>query len=156
DGITSPRRIIPLNGMWQLQPGSDGTVPSHWDHTVQVPALVDVAAPSYQWKHAKFHWYRKLFDVREQSELAFIVIEQSMFGTDVWLNGKHLGGTIACYTSQEYDAREALRPGSNELIVRVGRRDELPPESAVGNDQERAEWIPGIWGDVYILQCGNP
>jgi len=25
-----------------------------------------------------------------------------------------------------------------------------------GNDQERTEWIPGIWGDVYSLQCGNP
>ncbi len=79
-----------------------------------------------------------------------------MFGTDVWLNGELLGGDIACYTSQEYDARSALKMGENELVVRVGQRENLPSHSAVGKDQERTDWIPGIWGDVYVVQCGNP
>jgi hypothetical protein len=93
----------------------------------------------------------------KESELSFIVIEQAMFGTDVWLNDQYLGGEIACYTSQEYDIRSAVRVGTNnDLIVRVGQRENLPPHNAAGNDQERTEWIPGIWGDVYVLQCGNP
>jgi hypothetical protein len=80
-----------------------------------------------------------------------------MFGTEVWLNGIHLGGDIACYTSQEYDAGASLRPdGPNELIVRVGLKETLPPESAVGADQERKTFIPGIWGDVSLIRTGNP
>ena len=79
-----------------------------------------------------------------------------MFGTDVWLNKEHLGGDISCYTSQEYDARDAVRPGTNELVVRVGQKADLPSHSAVGNDQERTDWVPGIWGDVILLQSGNP
>lgn len=145
-----------LNGTWQLQPTNDEAVPPQWDHTVPVPALVDGAEPRHEWKKFHYHWHRKTFNVPDQSELTFIVIEQAMFGTDVWLNGKHLGGDIACYTSQEYDARAALRAGENELIIRVGQREHLPPHSAVGKDQERTEWIPGIWGDVYLLQSGNP
>ncbi len=157
--MKSPRLIIPLNGVWQLQPGNDEIIPSTWAHTAPVPSLVDTAVPPVDWRQYKYHWHKTSFEIPEPSalaDLAFIVIEQAMFGTDVWLNGKHLGGDIACYTSQEYDAREAIRTGANELIVRVGRREDLPPHSAAGNDQERAEWIPGIWGDVYVLQCGNP
>src|SRR5258708_6072093 len=154
--IRSPREILSLNGAWKLQPGNDDTIPSKWEHSVPVPALVDTALPGYEWKKHKYHWYRTSFDVRDTSDNAFIVVEQAMFGTDVWLNGRHLGGDIACYTSQEYDARAAIRSGSNELIVRTGRREDLPPHSAAGRDQERSEWIPGIWGDVSLVQSGNP
>lgn len=150
------RKIIPLNGTWQLQPTNDEGVPSTWRHAVPVPAVVDSATPTYAWEDFKFHWHRRSFTLPEESELAFVVIEQAMFGTDVWLNGTYLGGDIACYTSQEYDARSALRVGENELTIRVGRREDLPPHSAVGKDQERTEWIPGIWGDVYLAQSGNP
>lgn len=152
----SPREITRLNGVWHFQPSNDATPPAVWAHQVPVPALVDSAEPRCDWKEFKYFWYRTTFEVARAAELAFVVIEQSMFGTEVWLNGVRLGGDIACYTSQEYDARGALRIGENELMVRVGRRENLPKHSAVGNDQERSEWIPGIWGDVYILQCGNP
>jgi hypothetical protein len=155
--MINPRTRIILNGTWQLQPTNDEAVPTSWNHTVPVPSVVDAANPKHDWKSFKYHWHRTTFEVAKKSDLAFIVIEQAMFGTDVWLNGKHLGGDIACYTSQEYDARTAIRAGkTNELIVRVGQREHLPPESAVGKDQERTDWIPGIWGDVYLLQCGNP
>src|SRR5712692_4224975 len=148
-----PRTRISLNGTWQLQATNDETLPTTWDHTVPVPALVDIATPLYDWKQFRFHWYRTTFDAENKFELAFILIEQAMFGTDVWLNGIHLGGDIACYTSQEYDIRKAMKVGeTNELVVRVGQRENLPFNSAVGKDQERTEWIPGIWGDVCVLQ----
>ena len=145
-----------LNGTWQLQATNDETLPAAWQHSVPVPALVDCAAPKHNWQKFKFHWYKTTFNAENNHELAFIVIEQAMFGTEVWLNRTRLGGDIACYTSQEYDARRALKTGENELLVRVGTKEDLPPHSAVGKDQERAEWIPGIWGDVHLLQCGNP
>ena len=126
-----PRTRTSLNGTWQFQPTNDETLPSAWKHTVPVPALVDCATPKHGWQTFKFHWHKTAFIAETGPELAFIVIGQAMFGTDVWLNGTHLGGDIACYTSQEYDARPALRNGENELIVRVGLKENLPPHSAV-------------------------
>ena len=153
----NPARLrTSLNGTWQIQSTNDETPPVKWDHSVPVPALVDTAVPKYDWRKFRFHWHKTGFRAENNYDLAFIVIEQAMFGTDVWLNGSHLGGDIACYTSQEYAARALLKSGENELLVRVGRKEDLPPESAVGSDQERAEWIPGIWGDVHFLQSGNP
>lgn len=150
------RRKYLLNGIWFFQPTADDVMPTSWDHTIVVPSVVDCAEPRCRWQEFSYFWYRTTFDIPSLRECAFVVIEQAMFGTEVWLNGTHLGGDIACYTSQEYDARAALKRGVNELIVRVGRREHLPPHSAVGNDQERTEWIPGVWGDVNLTQCGNP
>jgi beta-galactosidase len=153
------RKIISLNGPWRLHPGSAVEPPSLCEHTVPVPALVNAAEPGYDWQKYDYHWYEKTFylDPQSQSELAFLKIEQAMFGTEVWLNGKHLGGDIACYTSQEYDCSDVIRyDWSNHLFVRVGMKHTLPPESAVGKDQERAVFIPGIWGDVSLILSGNP
>ncbi len=157
--LTQPRKIISLNGFWEIQPGEKKSLPSKWDHQVQVPALVDCAEPKYNWQTYDYHCYRKTFRLDElpRYEIAVLTIEQAMFGTEVWLNGKHIGGDIACYTSQEYICTDALLYGQeNELLVRVGSREKLPPESAVGKDQERETFIPGIWGDVYINLSGTP
>lgn len=154
-----PRKKISLIGSWELQPGGKESFPPKWDYEVQVPALVDCAEPKYNWQTYDYHCYRKTFRVDElsQYEIVVLTIEQAMFGTEIWLNGKHIGGDIACYTSQEYICTDALLYGQeNELLVRVGSREKLPPESAVGKDQEREIFIPGIWGDVYINLSGSP
>jgi len=155
----SPRIQHSLNGVWQLQPDEKTTPPSKWDHEAPVPALVDVATPKYDWANHGYHWYRRCFTVSNdfQRELVFLKIDQAMFGTAVWLNGVSLGSDIACYTSQEYELSELINyDKENELLVRVGAKHALPPESAVGKDQENAEFIPGIWGDVKLCFCGNP
>ncbi len=159
-GTQSFRVLHLLSGTWDIAPGSDSGPPGSWASTVPVPALVDAATPPYDWNSAEYHWYHCAFTLSDQERsypLAMLRIEQAMFGTRVWLNGVFLGEDIACYTSQEYDATAALRrEGTNELFVRVGRRDLLPPESAVGKDQERTSFIPGIWGDVLLVLSGIP
>ncbi|MDI6780321.1 MAG: glycoside hydrolase family 2 TIM barrel-domain containing protein [Bacteroidota bacterium] len=153
------RKQISLNDLWELHPGTKDSFPPNWEYRVQVPSLVDCAEPKYNWQSNDYHWYRKTFrlDTDIKNQVAVLTIEQAMFGTEVWLNGKHLGGDIACYTSQEYRCSDVIRyDDENELIVRVGSRNTLPPESAVGKDQERETFIPGIWGDVYLTLSGNP
>jgi len=156
---SKPRVRLSLNGIWQLQPGEKCLPPTNWMHEVQVPALVDAATPPYDVNEHQYHWYRRSIVVPDawRHDLAFLVLDQVMFGTEVWLNGWRVGGDIACYTSQHYDIRGSLRFGlPNELLVRVGSRGSLPVESAVGKDQERSNFIPGIWGDVNLVLCGNP
>jgi hypothetical protein len=151
--------MISLNGAWQIEPGEKEIPPHEWNHKVRVPALIDLAEPAYDWQQDDYHWYRTSFLIggNKRTELAFLNLQQAMFGTEVWLNGTPLGGDIACYTSQEYGLREAIKfDAENELLVRVGAKHTLPPESAVGKDQEKALFIPGIWGDVNLIFCGNP
>jgi len=153
------RKQLSLNGHWQIAPGQKDTAPLQWSHEIPVPGLADLADPAYEWRTHEYHWYRKGFSVSadDRSPSAFLKIGQAMFGTAVWLNGQHLGGDIACYTSQEYDISSHICRGEeNELLVRVGAKTTLPPESAVGKDQERTEFIPGIWGDVELFLTGNP
>ncbi len=153
------RTRIPLNGYWQVAPGTRDVLPEAWSGTLPVPGLLDLTEPAYDWASNDYHWYRTVFLIPKDVAftIAFLRIEQAMFGTAVWLNGNPVGCDIACYTLQEYDVRKALkRDAENELLVRVGLKSTLPPESAVGKDQERSEFIPGIWGDVELVLTGNP
>jgi len=156
--VLSGRIEFSLNGLWEVEPGEKEVIPLEWNHTVPVPSLVDSADPSYPWERYEYHWYRKRFVLPRNvaSRKAFLKIEQSQFGTEVWLNGEHIGGSISCYTSHEYRVDPFLRIGDvNELIVRVGQKHTLPPESAVGNDMERLSFVPGLWGDVKIIFTGS-
>jgi len=153
------RTRILLNGSWKIAPGVKGTPPTGWLHELPVPGLVDLASPGYNWQKHEYHWYRSSFLAPADwlADLAFLRIEQAMFGTEVWVNGKQIGSDIACYTSQEYEISDVVRRGSeNEIFICVGLKSTLPPESAVGRDQERDEFIPGIWGDVELVLTGNP
>ena len=148
------RETKELNGAWEIQPGDRDISPITFEHRVHVPALVDCAAPSYDWQESRFHWYRRTFYVEADklNYLAFLKIEQSMFGTAVWVNGTFVGESISCYTSQEYRIDNYLNCGAeNQIVVRVGQKSTLPPESAVGKDLERLSFIPGIWGDVRLI-----
>ncbi|MEW5798092.1 MAG: DUF559 domain-containing protein [Bacteroidota bacterium] len=150
-----PRNTFSLNGTWKISGGDEKDVPKEFTSTIPVPAVVDMAVPAYDWQRFNFHWYRTSFvvDGLSDRQCMFLKISQSMFGTEVWLNGHHLGGSISCYTSHEYPLHDFLnRNASNELIVRVGAKHTLPPESAVGRDQEKEMYTPGIWGDVS-LEC---
>ncbi|NUN71001.1 MAG: hypothetical protein HUU02_14970 [Bacteroidetes bacterium] len=153
-----PRSVFSLNGRWQLAGGTSAAAPSDFPSTVQVPSVVDTAEPPYDWQTFDHHWYRTAFTIENlrDIEFVFLKIEQSMFGTDVWLNGVHLGGSISCYTSHEYALTPHLKKeGANELVVRVGAKRTLPPESAVGRDQEKEIYTPGIWGDVHLTCVGG-
>jgi len=152
------RISINLNGIWEIEPGGKDNPPTEFTHRIQVPSLVDCAEPSYDWQSQDFHWYRKRFhaDENQIGRPAFLRIEQSMFGTAVWVNGSYAGESISCYTSQEYRIDSFLEyKAENEIIVRIGQRATLPPESAVGKDQERLSFIPGIWGDVELIFTGE-
>lgn len=144
-----------LNGTWQIAPGN--RIPENWKYQVPVPALVDVAIPRFDWQKSDYFFYRKEFTFHrtDDSRTIFLELEQVKYGTEIWLNGEFVGGDIPCYTRQEFDVTAFVKPGQNVLVVRVGQKSTLPPESAVGNDFEKLSFIPGIWGDVWIHVYGS-
>ncbi len=151
---SKPRNTFSLNGTWELQPATVDTVPNSFLHTIPVPSVVDISRPPYEWRKASYHWHKIKFSIdgMNSSQYVFLRIGQSQYGTRVVLNGSIVGESISCYTSQEYRIDPWIRNAEgNCLLVRIGKRSSLPPESAVGNDQERQEFIPGIWGDVSLV-----
>ncbi len=143
-----------LNGSWDIEPGDEK--PDKFFHQITVPSLVDCAEPPFEWENFNYFWYHKPFNLSALNEHArvFLHLEQVQFGTQVHVNHMNVGGDIPCYTSQVFDLTPGIRKGENHLHIRVGRKENLPPESAVGNDFEKPSFIPGIWGDAYIEIAG--
>ena len=80
-----------------------------------------------------------------------------MFGTRVFLNGILLGDHLPSFTPGYFDARPALRTGSNELVLRVGAdRDAVGRAYPDGFDFEKQRYIPGIFDSVELVLSGTP
>jgi len=171
------RTTIPLDGQWQIAEGAltRQPAPADFTRTVPVPGLVDMAAPAFDAvappvadrralpqkdpKRDAF-WYRRTFTLDAAAPLpplAILKIGKAMFGTRVFLNGKLLGDHAPCFTPAFFDARAALKPGENELLIRVGAdRDAVRPAVADGFDFEKERYIPGIFDSVQLILSGAP
>jgi hypothetical protein len=155
---TFPRCTASLNGIWEIAGGTADAPSMPFERTQPVPSLVDCAEPPYAWQDFDYHWYRAYVVLRGEGDVRslFLKLHQAMFGTAIWVNGEKAGESISCYTSQEYKIDEyVLDTQPNELLIRIGAKHTLPPESAVGRDQEKESYAPGIWGDVELFACGE-
>jgi beta-galactosidase/beta-glucuronidase len=107
-----------LDGVWDFFPG---------DHPIE--ALADlqpepITVPGL-WEGQGYldldgaAWYRTGFDLDDDSGFWTLHFGAIMDIADVYLNGIHLGSHDSAFTPFYLDARPALRPGPNELAVRV-------------------------------------
>ena len=157
------RKILSLDGTWQLAESSLDAVPETFDHQVPVPGLVSMARPAFEEvgvksaRRAAF-WYRRTFQFNGPvPAVALLKIHKAMFGAQVLLNGKSLGEHQPCFTPGYFDAKAALREGDNELIIRVGAfTDSLPKVVPTGWDNEKKKYIPGIYDTVELILSGTP
>jgi hypothetical protein len=163
----SPRRIVSLNGTWELGEGSLDERPREFDRRVPVPGLADMARPApaevgtaHSGRYRRAFWYRRQFALEGPvPAVARLKIHKAQYGTKVWLNGTLAGEHLPCFTPAEFDVRRLLKgPGQcNELVIRVGaHRDVLPKGMPDGFDFEKIHYIPGIYDDVELILSGTP
>ncbi len=167
------RNTISLNGVWQIAEGNKDIVPNSFNHTVQVPGLVSLAKPAFKDVGPivkdrrsilqsdtlrEAFWYRCEFTIKETiPAIALLKISKAKYGTKVFLNGTDLGEHLPCFTPGYFDAKEALKKGVNELIVRVGSsRNSVPLSIPNGFDFEKERYIPGIYDNVELILSGTP
>jgi len=164
-GNSSSRRIISLDGRWEIAEGSMDSVPKSFEHKVPVPGLVDMAEPAFDEVGKKSEkrqafWYRRIFIVEEQiPAVAILKINKAKYGTKVFLNGKLVGEHLPCFTPALLDVKKFLKGSGerNELIVRVGAdRECLPEGMPTGWDFEKYLYIPGIYDSVELILTGAP
>jgi beta-galactosidase len=171
---TSPRQVRSLNGTWTIAEGQMDPAPSRFDRTVPVPGLVTLATPAFtppagprvadrraypQKDPARgAFWYRRTFHFDGPvPAVAQLKVAKAMFGSRAILNGRVLGDHAGSFTPAYYDARAALRPGENELLIRVGAdRDAVTQAVPGGFDYEKERYIPGIFDAVELILSGTP
>ena len=96
----SPRRIIDLNGTWEIAEGGMDAIPASFAHKVPVPGLVDMAEPAFvevgkKSERRQAFWYRRTFVVDTSiPDVAMLKIHKARYGTKVWLNGKVVGEQV--------------------------------------------------------------
>jgi beta-galactosidase/beta-glucuronidase len=162
---TSPRRVISLDGAWDIAEGSMDSVPARFTHKVPVPGLVDMAKPSFEEVGKKSEkreafWYRRTFTLDGAVPPAAILkIHKARYGTKVWLNGQVAGEHLPCFTPAHLDVRQFLKGEGqeNELIIRVGAdRESRPTDVPSGWDFEKYLYIPGIYDSVELILTRTP
>jgi beta-galactosidase len=159
------RRIINLDGTWEIAQGSMDSVPDSFQQRVPVPGLVDMSRPAFDEVGKKSEkreafWYRRTFTVEGKiPDVAILKIYKAKYGSKVFLNGEMVGEHLPCFTPALLDVKECLKGSGeeNELIVRVGaNREDLPKDMPGGWDFEKYLYIPGIYDSVELILTGAP
>lgn len=106
----------------------------------------------------RYSWYRRMVDIPKdlgEAEVTLTILK-SQFVTQVFVNGQDMGQSVACYTPIRQRITRALVPGKqNEILIRVGERIWLPPWASGSTDQEKVNYLPGIWDDVFLSFSGK-
>ncbi|MDP4223890.1 MAG: glycoside hydrolase family 2 TIM barrel-domain containing protein [Bacteroidota bacterium] len=171
-GNVNKRETVSLNGIWQIAEGTMNKIPDSFDHTVQVPGLVSLATPSFRDVGPRVKdrrsliqkdtlreafWYSRTFDVTKVPEVAILKVSKAMFGTKVFVNGKDTGEHLPCFTTGYFNIKDALKPGENKLLIRIGScRNSVPFSIPDGFDFEKERYIPGIFDNVELILSGVP
>ena len=158
DWAAGERKVINLNGTWEIAEGTLGVVPKEFSHRVPVPGLADMAEPTFEKvgfenNLREAFWYRRTFQVEGAiPEVAILKIHKAKFGTQVYLNERVVGEHLPCFTPAFVNVREHLKGNgaTNELIIRVGAfRTSVPDNIPSSWDFEKYRYIPGIYDSVH-------
>lgn len=161
------RRVVCLDGSWEIAPGTMETMPAKFRHRVLVPGLVDMAQPAMEGVGLKpeglagqAFWYRRTFSVDGPvPAVAVLKVHKAAFGTRVFLNGQQIGDHRPSFTPGRFDVRRNLKGNgqTNELVIRVGAwRNAVGKQLPDGFDFEKIRYIPGIYDTVELILSGTP
>ncbi len=167
DSSQELRRVVSLDGTWQIAEGSFAQPPARFEASVPVPGLVDMAQPAFEEvgtpgsnDRRQAFWYRRTFVLEGVlPPCVRLKVHKAMFGSKFYLNGQLVAEHWPCFTPAEVDVRKWLRPSGeeNELTICVGaHRSQLPAGMPDGADFEKLRYIPGVYDSVELILSGRP
>lgn len=154
------RKVISLNGNWQVTETTDqNQLPTNFDHTVPVPSLIDMATPLFKEvkkgaDSSRYFWYKKTFTLKQAiPQNVMLQIKKAAYSKKLFINGKEVFIHQNIFTSYESDIRKFLKPRGqeNEIVLRLGTKDNFTKTMVSGNDFEKIKFIPGIYDDVNLI-----
>ena len=162
NGPENKRLNLSLNGEWQLAITPVlNQLPEAYTATIEVPGLVDLAIPAIEKVETadRIYWHKRSFKSPDQAYgICHLKINKAKYHTWIYVNGKLVGENPYSFTPTELDITENLHaPGvSNDLVIAVGCRNNLPDTVADGNDFEKDYYYPGIYDEVNLIFSDAP
>lgn len=162
---TQNNRSISLNGQWEITETMNGdSIPEVFGSTIEVPSFVDMATPTFEKLDFpndtnRYFWYRKEFTVDyKNAEMVELELRKVKYGAHVFVNGKKVGVQNIGYSSVRINIKPYLNAHNkqNELVIRVGTRENFPDTLISGADFEKKTFFPGIFDDVRLLLKNAP
>jgi len=159
------RRIVNLDGTWDIAEGSLDAMPEQFSYRVPVPGLVDMSSPDFfevgvKSARREAFWYHRSFRIDDEiPATAILKIHKAKYGTKVFLNGELVGEHLPCFTPAYLDIHNFLKGNGalNDLVIRVGAYlDSVPQSMPNGWDSEKYKYIPGIYDSVELILSGTP
>lgn len=149
-----------LNGPWQFAAleRAGSPLPATWTETVIVPFPIESVLSGIE-RHEDHVAYRRTFTVPEgwgiggpsgqRLLLNFGAVDNE---ATVAVNGRHVGHHVGGYDAFSVDITDALRPGENELVVRVTDTTGDTPKGKQSPDPSGIFYTPasGIWQTVWL------
>ena len=148
-----------LNGLWNYAvTGKDGRVPQTFDGKILVPYPIESALSGV--KKAllpdQLLWYQRAFMVKspaagERTLLHFGAVD---YQATVFLNDRQVGEHAGGYQNFDLDITDALKPGTNTLLVKVYDPTDSGPNPH-GKQTLKPEGVEytatsGIWQTVWL------
>lgn len=147
-----------LNGLWDYAvTEADAPKPEAWDGRILVPFCIESALSGVGRRVGADNalWYKRQVKIpRGWKGRVLLHFDAVDWKATVWLNGKELGTHTGGYTAFSYDITDALKKGSQEILVRVWDgtdNDEQPRGKQVSNPS--SVWytpVTGIWQSVWL------
>ncbi len=149
-----------LNGQWDyaITPIAQRTPPAAWDGRILVPFSLESKLGGVQrlLDAGDALWYRRGFSVTPAAgRRTLLNFEAVDYRCEVFVNGRSVGAHVGGHTPFSVDVTDAIRPGANELVVRV--EDETEGWQLRGKQVRKAHgiWytqVSGIWQTVWLEQ----
>ena len=168
--------VLNLNGTWQVLPegldriGEAGLAKVRQETTgwmdAQVPGeihldlvkagkmpepTIGTNMPQCRWPETNSWWYRTTFDAGpdpKQYESQSLVFDGLDLFAQVFVNGKLAGEAANAFVPAVIDVKPFLKPGRNELVVRLTEGSELTPSELRNSPHTytiTSDWKGRIW-----------
>ena len=159
----SLRQTVSLDGEWTIVKTAGEFPTGEFTSKVPVPGLVDLAMPAIDSAGTRYpdgwYWHKRQFKLKNTDfEKIELKIFKARYYTKVYINGKLVGENPYCFTPSYFDIKPYLLPAgqTNEIIIGIGNRTELPETVLDGSDGEKIKYIPGIYDHVEITLTNKP
>jgi hypothetical protein len=91
-------------------------------------------------------WYRRTVDIPASwaGKDTELILERALWDTRLWVNGRFMGGQNSLVAPHQYEIGSALKPGRNEIVLRVDNRR----QAAIGNPHAYTQESQSIWNGI--------
>ncbi|MDO8836931.1 MAG: glycoside hydrolase family 2 TIM barrel-domain containing protein, partial [Vicinamibacterales bacterium] len=152
-----------LNGHWDyaITPVGQRTPPPAWDGRILVPFSLESKLGGVQrlLDSTEALWYRRAFAAEPAAgRRTLLNFEAVDYRCEVFVNGRPVGTHQGGHTPFSFDVTDTIRPGDNELIVRVEDATEDWQLRGKQVRNARSIWytqVSGIWQTVWLEHVGT-